>query len=177
MNWLKSLWPSLKVNTLRYSKTGATLAIGWLMCSFVNAFGTDVYQQCISWLYRHNPAQVEVYYYTNEVGDKQRAEAIINGLKTDHTPEIRIGWTEKHIQARKRPKYLVDTIFCTPKSARYVKPILEMLDKNHQLKFNAITPSIHQDRDLLVFGHMDINDQTPLTPDEIDNAQRLCTRG
>lgn len=166
-DWLKS-----------HSKASAivTFILGILCSGFFQSAGGWLWLKTYELFDKHGMASIQIYAYTNEPNDLTIANNIYQTLKVDTTSDLKIRWEGDPIFSKLRPAYNIDTIFCTPSSARYVKGIVEKLSKIDVLQINKVVALSNQADNKIIFGHLDIEDKTPISNDELDNAQALCTK-
>ena len=107
--------------------------------------------------------------------EKALAHKIVNYLKQDtsikkHIPKDVI-WISDPLA--------IDTIYCTPKSAKDVAGIINSLQGSGEITINAIYPSErHYKQNIIIITHNNNNprDNQPITEEEIRNIDALCTK-
>jgi hypothetical protein len=121
------------------------------------------------------PATLQILPYLHQKQDSTLAKNIYDALTTTELEKIHIEWENTPVVHVSPPE--IDSIYCTPSSAKHVRSIVELLHKKNIMRVDAIFPAPNQQSRLLLFGHnKDYSDNKRITLQEIDNAQALCTR-
>jgi hypothetical protein len=124
----------------------------------------------------NRPASVQIVPYIGNNKDTEIAERIYKALKDSAEFDGKIIWEEEPLAPAKHPSLTIDTIHCTPSSAKYVKQIVNHLNKRYDVKIKELVPRTNQTENKLIFAHWTVaSDKKLLTQDELDKAQQLCT--
>jgi hypothetical protein len=117
---------------------------------------------------------IKVFAYKEVAEDQAKSREIIDHLRSDAT-------FNKHIPqnpiAPSEPLN-IDTIYCTPSSAKAVPAVIASLQNAGVITVNAIHPSeLYADQNIIQITHNNHTprDNKPITDEELKNVQALCT--